>query len=141
MNEKEIKNNKRSHSIYGGFRATIPHLIIENNGSDYSKDQIDEMYLYINDKNNPISKKREESIADIHIDRVFKRKCMRGVEKFLNIEYQIGTCINSNEIPCKKVKESNSVNDDNSKTNNNNNKNGNCMTKDNTTINSEKLIK
>uniref|UniRef100_A0A0K0FZL1 NET domain-containing protein n=1 Tax=Strongyloides venezuelensis TaxID=75913 RepID=A0A0K0FZL1_STRVS len=104
MAGKEIKRDKRNHSICGGFRATIPHLVIENGGCNYSQDEIDEMYEYINNKDNPISKQREESIADIHIDRVFRRKCMRGVEEFLKIEFQINSCTVSDEVPCKKVK-------------------------------------
>uniref|UniRef100_A0A0N5C9A9 U-box domain-containing protein n=1 Tax=Strongyloides papillosus TaxID=174720 RepID=A0A0N5C9A9_STREA len=104
MAGKEISQGERSHSICGGFRATIPHLVIENGGCNYSKHEIEEMYKYINNKDNPISKQREESIADIHIDRVFRRKCMRGVEEFLKIEFQVNSCTVSDEVPCKKVK-------------------------------------
>uniref|UniRef100_A0A0K0E3G3 DEK_C domain-containing protein n=1 Tax=Strongyloides stercoralis TaxID=6248 RepID=A0A0K0E3G3_STRER len=139
MNKKELTNDKKSHLIYGGFRATIPHLLIENNLNDYSEEEINEMYMYINDKLNPFPKKREESIADIHIDRVFKRKCMRGVEKFLNIEYQLDTCDISNEVPCKKVRE----NDDNGDKSNANviTKNDNCIEKDNNIVSNNKSVK
>uniref|UniRef100_A0A0N4ZEI9 HUN domain-containing protein n=1 Tax=Parastrongyloides trichosuri TaxID=131310 RepID=A0A0N4ZEI9_PARTI len=99
--------NNEYHNIYGGFRATIPHVIIQTGQEKrhYTEKEIKQMREYLGNEYDPVTKKhREDDIPDADINRLFRRRCINGIKQFLNVELQVSSYVTDQCIPTKKAK-------------------------------------